>query len=582
MQERILTKAQQALLDEERRLLADARVLVARLGAPESDQAALADASAQLDGFFLLVVVGEFNSGKSALVNALLGDDVLAEGVTPTTAQVTLVRHRDSPAAAERPAAVLEVAAGTALLHDIHIVDTPGTNAILREHELLTTRFVPRADLVLFVTSADRPFTETERAFLQTIRDWGKQVVVVINKIDILETEDDVARVARFVEDGVRSLLGMSPPVFPVSARLARRGRAGDESALAASRFAEFEQHVHETLDQTERVRLKLANPLGVADRVADTLLAATTARIAVLDDDLCALDDVERQTSAYGADMKRDFSYRMADIEKLLIEMEQRGHAFFDETLRVGRVFDLLNRSRVEQAFAAEVVRDTPRQIEQKADETVDWLVDAEFRHWQAVTTHVATRRQAHGDRIVGSGTPDRFHQERSRLVESLVRQSQDVVDTFDHSHEARMMADKARTAVAASAAVELGAVGLGAAIAVATTTAAADLTGLAMAGVLAVVGLFVIPDRRRRAKRDLHDKVTALRETLASALRGEFEREIARSVARVGESIEPYSRFVRAEHEHLTSARTDVEELRAAVAALRARIAASTARSS
>jgi hypothetical protein len=507
-------------------------------------------------------------------VNALLGEDVLAEGVTPTTAQVTLVRHHDGAAMAGRPAAVLELTASASLLHDIHIVDTPGTNAILREHELLTTRFVPRSDLVLFVTSADRPFTETERAFLQTIRDWGKQVVVVVNKIDILESDDDVASVVRFVEDGVRTLLGMSPPVFPVSVRLARRGRAGDASALAASRFDALERHIHLTLDQVERVRLKLASPLGVADRVASSLLAAVASRLAVLDDDLAALGDVERQTATYGRDMARDFDFRMADIEKLLVELEQRGHAFFDETLRAGRVFDLLNKNRIERAFAAEVVGDTPRRIERKADEIVDWLVDAEFRHWQAVTTHVAKRRQSYGDRIVGSGTADPFHQERSRLVESLVRQSETIVDTFDHAHEARVMAEKARSAVATSAAVEVGAVGLGTAIAAAATTAAADLTGLALAGVLAVVGLFVIPDRRRRAKRDLHEKVTALRQTLASALRGEFEREIAQSVTRVGESIQPYSRFVRAEHEHLTSARTEVESLRGALATLRAKV--------
>jgi hypothetical protein len=368
--------------------------------------------------------------------------------------------------------------------------------------------------------------------------------------------------------------------VFPVSVRLARRGRAGDASDLAASRFDALERHIHGTLDQAERVRLKLANPLGVADRVASSLLSAVASRLAVLEDDLAALGDVERQTAAYGRDMTRDFDFRMADIEKSLVEMEQRGHAFFDDTLRAGRVFDLLNKSRIEQTFAAEVVGDTPRRIERKADEIVDWLVDAEFRHWQAVTTHVAKRRLAYGDRIVGSGTADRFHQERSRLVESLVRQSQTVVDTFDHAHEARVMAEKARTAVAASAAVEIGAVGLGTAIAVAATTAAADLTGLALAGVLAVVGLFVIPDRRRRAKRDLHLKVTALRQTLASALRGEFEREIGQSVARVGESIEPYSRFVRAEHEHLTSARTEVESLRGALATLRAKVDSQPAR--
>ena len=62
--------------------------------------------------------------------------------------------------------------------------DTPGTNAIHREHERLTREFVPRSDLVLFVTSADRPFTESERGFLQGIRDWGKKIVVVVNKMD--------------------------------------------------------------------------------------------------------------------------------------------------------------------------------------------------------------------------------------------------------------------------------------------------------------------------------------------------------------------------------------------------------------
>ena len=65
--------------------------------------------------------------------------------------------------------------APVAFLADIHIVDTPGTNAILREHERLTSDFVPRADFVLFVTSADRPFTESERAFIETIRGLGQE-----------------------------------------------------------------------------------------------------------------------------------------------------------------------------------------------------------------------------------------------------------------------------------------------------------------------------------------------------------------------------------------------------------------------
>ena len=86
------------------------------------------------------------------------------------------------------------VTAPVELLRDLNIVDTPGTNAIHREHERLTREFVPRADLVLFVTSADRPFTESERAFLESIRDWGKKIVVVVNKADIFETDGELRR----------------------------------------------------------------------------------------------------------------------------------------------------------------------------------------------------------------------------------------------------------------------------------------------------------------------------------------------------------------------------------------------------
>ncbi len=59
---------------------------------------------------------------------------------------------------------------GAALLRDVNVVDTPGTNVILERQQRLTEEYVPRADLVLFVMSADRPFTESEVDFLKYIR----------------------------------------------------------------------------------------------------------------------------------------------------------------------------------------------------------------------------------------------------------------------------------------------------------------------------------------------------------------------------------------------------------------------------
>src|ERR1051326_3775641 len=212
--------------------------------ASAADVQQLRQAELDLDELFLLVVLGEFNSGKSAFINALLGARVLREGVTPTTAVITRLRYAPAPNE-RREGPLLEVGYPLDLLRDVAVVDTPGTNAIVREHEEITSHFVPRADLVLFVTSADRPFTETERAFMERIRTWGKKVVVVLNKVD-LPGQDQVPEQMEFVRQGVERLLGFRPEVFPVSARLALAAKEDADplsrgAAWAASRFEALE-----------------------------------------------------------------------------------------------------------------------------------------------------------------------------------------------------------------------------------------------------------------------------------------------------------------------------------------------------
>ncbi|HEY8148661.1 MAG TPA: dynamin family protein, partial [Vicinamibacteria bacterium] len=204
MKERILTERQQALLAEERSLLADLRAALARLDVESDDQDTFRRSLRQLEELFLLVVVGEFNAGKSAFINALLGQRVLEEGVTPTTTRIGLLKYGPAVHREADESGLDVITAPVEMLRDINIVDTPGTNAVRREHEMLTREFIPRSDLVLFVTSADRPFTESERAFLESIRDWGKKIVVAVNKIDILESEDDLRRVLAFVSENAQ------------------------------------------------------------------------------------------------------------------------------------------------------------------------------------------------------------------------------------------------------------------------------------------------------------------------------------------------------------------------------------------
>ena len=550
MRSRMLGAEAEKLLAEARQLLAELRDTLARLPATDADSAALANSIRQLDDFFLLVIVGEFNAGKSAFINALLGERVLEEGVTPTTAQIQLVRYGDRPAREADSSGMLVVTAPVDLLRDLHIVDTPGTNAINRAHERLTVDFVPRADLVLFVTSADRPFTETERAFMEAIRGWGKKIVLVLNKVDIFEDEAELAQVLAFVREAGARLLGMTPEVFPVSARLAQRARRGDDAAWVASRFEPLERFILDTLDETSRFRLKLANPIGVGHALAERYESVAAERLGLLAEDVSALGDIDRQLAIYREDLAQGFELRMTGIEKVLLEMEARGHQYFEDTLRVARVFDLLNRSRVQQEFEERVVADAPAQVDRRVSELIDWLVEQDFRQWQALSAKLAARQREHGDRILGGAEIGSFHADRTRLLESVGRESQRVVETYDRRRESGAIADGARAAVAATAAIGASAVGLGAVVSLAASTAAADITGILAAGVLAAVGLLIIPAKRRRAREEMRAKVSALRAKLVDALRSEFEASQQRSAQRLADGLAPYSRFVRSEH--------------------------------
>jgi small GTP-binding protein len=570
---RILSGAEDELVRDERRVLGKLRTALARFDATPEHQQALARSIEQLDELFLLVIVGEFNSGKSAFINALIGSRIAEEGVTPTTAQINVLQYGEALDRHVREANLHVISAPAEILREIHIVDTPGTNAIIREHEAITAEFVPRSDLVLFVTSADRPFTETERAFLEQVRGWGKKVVIVINKIDILEGDRQVDEIRDFVLENARTLLGFTPEIFPVSSRLALKAKQGDPSAWNASRFEALEGYIRETLDSPGRVQLKLLNPLGVGAALTERHAAAVRDRAALLKDDFATIDEVERQLAIYQSDLMRDFGFRISDIERILLQMEKRGHEFFDDNMRIGRVMDLLNRSRMQQGFEQHVVADAPQQIERKVGELVDWLVDADLRQWQDVTRHLAERRRQYQDRIVGDDS-GRFHYDRTRLIDSVSRESQKVIDSFDRRKEARELADGARNAVAAAAAVSAGAVGLGAIVTIAATTAAADVTGIIMASVLAALGFFILPARREKAKEQMRRKIGDVRERLSEALRAQFAQEIAKSGDRIRDSIAPYSRFIRAEGEKLRTIEQELREIGVELASLRARI--------
>jgi small GTP-binding protein len=559
----ILSEREQDLRAREQELLDRLATALGRFGGDvdPDDLRRFRAARDQLTGLFLLVVAGEFNSGKSSFINALLGERVLPEGVTPTTDRINLLRWGPETTEQHVEAFLLERTHPAEVLREISIVDTPGTNAIIRRHEELTRDFLPRADLVLFVTSADRPFTESERGFLEQIREWGKKIVFVVNKVDILTRPEDRQQVLDFVSQNAQALLGEPPRVFPVSARDAMAARtAAADDAWDASGFGAMDEYLVRTLDQQERIRLKLLNPLNVGLRLAARYKDVAFERLKLLAQDVETIQSIDRQLTLVHEEMVRDLEGRLARLDLLLSDMERRGYRFFEETIRVGRIKALMDNEGVRRAFQHEVIGDTAAQLEAETGRIIDWIVERNLKAWQDVSGYIDRRQiDRHREGMVGDvGTS--FTYNRQALLDSIGRVARDVIGSYDREAEARAIANDVQGTFATTALAQVGALGLGTLVVTMLTGAVADVTGLLLASVLAVSGFYLIPRRRRQAQREFAERIADLRQRLRDGLARQVHLEIAQSAERINQAIAPYRRFVQSTQQELTSARGEL----------------------
>ncbi len=548
----------QALLTQERSLMADLQAFLEVAGAPAAAEQARQSAR-NLDEAFLLVVVGEFNAGKSSFINALLGDAVLPEGVTPTTDRIYVLLHgeRRGEVEATGDPFVSRLRVPLSVLEGVALVDTPGTNAILRQHQALTEGFLPRADLVLFLTSADRPFTESERQFLELVKRWGRSVLMVVNKADLLETPEAREQVRAFVESGAGATLGLRPPVFLVSARAEQRG--GDAG------FAGLRDALKVRLSETERTRLKLASPLGVAAELLSAEQQRTEQARRALQADSAALSRLEEQRLHHQGSMQAELDGQLNRMNRLLSEFEVRADKFIDNALRIGNLRQLINARDLEAAFLREAVADLPQAIEKQFGSMVDRFVESNLHFWEDVQADLI-RRQNEGD-IVRT----RFSYDRAALIEGISGSAQRHLAEDTQQALSRQLSQDAEDAMKGVIGFGAGGVAVGTVTALALGGALADFTGVLAALTVGSLGLFVLPQKRLTALRQLRRRLAALQDNLDTIVRREYQREQERADARLSDATAPLTRFLRQEQARLQRAEQRGGELRAHLEQLR-----------
>ena len=577
MRQSMLTAEQAQFVRDEKEALADIRLSLAGIEVPGEALATLQEAILQLDELFLIVVVGEFNAGKSALVNALLGEKVLNEGTTPTTSSVTLVKWGEKTEQQVVDENFTIYTYPLTLLKELNIVDTPGTNAVIRSHERLTDEFVPRSDLVLFTTSADHPLTESERQFLERILAWGKKVVFVLNKADILEDEGSLDEVKAFVLKHASLVLGDQPEFFPVSARLAQRANLESDPAQKsnlrkASRMDELENFITTVLDDGKRLQLKFNNPLGVAEHLIEQAGQVLENQANDLKEDFETTDALKVVIDNFERELNSELAPRLAEVENILTRLEQRGLDFFDNTLRLTNIQNLVRGDKIRGQFEKQVLTDVPQQIEDQVQRLIDWIVQKDLHEWQQIMTYLQRRRTTNLAHIVGEGAGPEGTRRRE-LIETVGRTVQTIVETYDRNKEASELASGVETAVAQTALLEVGAVGLGTLVSIAVLSSSMDITGIVAASTLAILGFFVIPYKRKQAKDNFKAKMVELRLKLTEALSTQFSGEAQRAIDRMKDGVKPYTRYINAEQERIQKNTVILSGSRQKLSNLRAR---------
>lgn len=530
-----------------------------------AERQVLVETRDHLEDAFLVVIAGEFNAGKSSLLNAIVGSEVMTEGATPTTDAVTMLRYAPQELAlSERPGWVVR-ALPVSLLQRMSIVDTPGTNAVLRHHEVLTREIVPRADVVLFITSADRPFSETERAFLAMLKDWRRQVVLVVNKIDLLNDAEQ-AEVLTFVREQALALFGEAPLVMPISVR---RWRQGDETT---SGFTALWDYLNQRLDDRTRMRIRLESPLGISDQVVKQARQSIQAQRQNVNEDVQAVAYLQGQIHQFANDLRRDVQGHQAAVRAILSDTEVRGMRFFDEYIRFRHLHRLIKGDELERLFASEVAADLADHVEERTQVMVDWLIERNLQLWQQVSEYVY-RRARTSESLLPEGAAI-FQYRRQALINDIVTTANEIVARYDRSAEAAHVANELRQALATTAVIQVGAVGVGAIIATALKGAVFDTTGVIAASVIAVGGLYVIPARRTALKNQLQQRMAEVRHALLTKLDQQFESELARMQGRITDAIGPYTRLVAAEVDRLEQSDNHARHLDDEIAEIRAMI--------
>jgi ribosome biogenesis GTPase A len=479
----ILGPKLQAKFDAVKQLLLRVSALAEQCGENQA-KSTLLERLKTLDAAALFVIVGEVKSGKSSFINALLGDNICEVAPDPCTAVIQEIVYGKDAQRVTLGDHWERVYLESEVLKSISIVDTPGTNSIIKDHETITEQYIPQSDVVIFVFPAKNPYTKTAWDLLSLIRhEWHRKTVFVLQQSDLASKKELDTNIKK-VEQYAREHNVQNPIVFAVSANREREGSPD-------SGFSEFRDYLRKTIETGDVWQIKMEGAKATIQKIAAQLLAQQTEIHAALLSDKAFIETLRAKVASRREKVN---SLRKSVVDSMCLTYERLANTLkqdFSNGLKVSTVLSRsiplpLIRDKDMKQWLADLQKSfeyrAKAEIEQEARRVSKDLYAEIDNLFQSLCQSIESHKSA----IVSSDLPSTQNRTVTlEILDGLRRKLDDLRISDLFASQSISALNLERLTMAGSGITAIGTV-----MALATKLVLLDITG----GILAATGLMIV----------------------------------------------------------------------------------------
>lgn len=548
-------------------LLENSKKFFERIGASEMEKRVV-EMHTQLEEPFYLLVAGEYNAGKSSFINALCGERVLTDGPTPTTNRITLLTYGDKVELKAVDDHLCRATYPMEALKDVTLVDTPGTNSIILEHSKLTESFVHRAELVLFITSADHPFTESERQFLQFLKGkWGRKVLFILNKAD-LKTTEEISEITTFLEKNCYRLLGFEPKILTVSSKEAYKAKIdGNSALLEKSKITEVENFIFDKLDLDTKIDFKLVSPLKYLFNVFTELHQNLSETVNKCNSDIKSIERFETRLKNKKQDM-HEYTLKYKDEIKLVFSrLKEKLDNFLNSYVTMKSVIlSKVGREKLNDKFKREVygLLNPQTDLDRIIDDVVDYVARNNRALWDMARDQI--EKEVGYDRRAGSildGHAERRYDDRRHEIEIALKSRSKEFRELDIERESERINSAVQGGFISFLITEAFAVGIGVGVTMMFAWIVPPPVTIGIAVALAFIGFAVFPQKRKSFRNEFIKRTDAICERFVEFMKFEINKAIDRVIEDISNNISSYRDLRWTEREEMARQVSEVNTL-------------------